>query len=128
MTDSPLARKLGLKPGYRAVVLSAQPGVLDQLRPLPDGASVATKAGRTRADLVLVFVADSAALADELPGAVAAVKPGGLLWVAYPKGGKKAGTDLNRDILWRQLGEHGLTGVSLVAVDTTWSAMRARPS
>jgi hypothetical protein len=128
MTATALARKLGFKPGHRAVVLRVQPGVLEQLAPLPDGASVATKAGRTRADLVLVFVADAAALAEALPGAVAAVKEGGLLWVAYPKGGTKAGTDLNRDILWRHLGEHGLTGVTLVAVDERWSAMRARPA
>jgi hypothetical protein len=126
MPATALARKLGFKPGHRAVILGVQPGVLEQLEPLPEAASLATRAGRTRADLVLVFVADSTALARALPGALAAVKDGGVLWVAYPKGGKKAGTDLNRDILWRELGEHGLTGVTLVAVDDTWSAMRVR--
>lgn len=126
-TISPLAKKLGLKPGMRATVLRAPEGVLSLLEPLPDGASVTIKAGGT-ADLVLLFAADMAALTTALPDALAAGKPGGLLWVAYPKGGTKAGTDLNRDILWRWLQTQDLTGVTLVAVDGIWSALRVRPT
>ena len=59
--------------------------------------------------------------------AIKAMKPDGLLWVCYPKGGRKAGTDLHRDILWDLMGKQtGLVGVSLVAVDEKWSAMRFR--
>jgi len=56
------------------------------------------------------------------------VKPGGLLWVCYPKGGRKAGTDLNRDMLWELMSRDGLAGVTLVAIDDTWSCMRSRPT
>jgi hypothetical protein len=129
---SPLARKLGVKPGHRVLVLGAPEGFT--LDPLPDGVTVSTALpgdaaapGRERAPVVLAFVRDSAAVEAAVPVASAAVADRGLLWFAYPKGGKKAGTDLGRDILWRQLGEHGLAGVNLVAVDETWSAMRARP-
>ncbi len=37
-------------------------------------------------------------------------------------------TDLNRDILWAEMAPHGVTGMSLVALDGSWSAMRFRPS
>ena len=47
--------------------------------------------------------------------------------MCYPKGGRKAGTDLNRDILWNLMQGRGLVGVTLVAVDNEWSAMRFRP-
>ena len=46
----------------------------------------------------------------------------------------KAGTDLNRDILWNAVKTspggrlQGLTGVTLVSLDDIWSAMRFRPS
>ena len=79
-------------------------------------------------DFVQVFVRDSAELARLGPAALGAVKPDGLLWICYPKGGRKAGTDLNRDILWKLMEERGLAGVTLVAVDESWSAMRFRPS
>lgn len=128
----PLARKLGVKPGHRVLVLGAPDGFT--LGELPDGATVtglapggAAPAGAERVPVVLAFVRDSAAVEASVPVASAAVADRGLLWFAYPKGGRKAGTDLGRDVLWRQLGEHGLTGVHLVAVDDTWSAMRARP-
>jgi hypothetical protein len=131
-SPSPLAKKLGVKPGHRVLVLGPPDGFT--LDPLPDGATVtsaepdavAATAG-DRVPVVLAFVRDSAAVEAAVPVASAAVTDRGMLWFAYPKGGKKAGTDLGRDILWRQLAEHGLTGVTLVAVDGTWSALRARP-
>lgn len=128
MDISPLAKKLGIKPGMAVAVLGAPDGAVALLAPLPSGATVSVSADRTGADCVLLFVPDAATLAISLPAAIAAGVAGGLLWVAYPKGGVKAGTDLNRDILWARLGDAGLTGVTLVAVDATWSAMRARPA
>src|SRR5262249_34064974 len=123
---SPLAKKLGFKPGMAAVVLNPPDGVLELLEPLPEQATVSVKTTRRPSDLVLLFAADTAALTHAWPAAQAAAKPGGLVWIASPKGGKKAGTDLNRDILWEHMKQYDLTGVSLVAVDGTWSAMRFR--
>jgi hypothetical protein len=38
-----------------------------------------------------------------------------------------AGSDgLNRDTLQAALADHGLVGVTLVSLDSTWSAMRVR--
>jgi hypothetical protein len=47
-----------------------------------------------------------------------------ILWVAYQKGSSKVPTDLNRDILHKEMEKKGFDGVSLVALDDTWSAMR----
>ena len=123
-----LTKKLGIKPGHLAALLNAPEGAAAALEPLPAGATVETTAATTPADVVVVFVENSAAVEAWVPQARAAGKAGGLLWVVYPKGGKKAGTDLNRDILWELLGVQGLTGVTLVAYDGTWSAMRFRPT
>jgi hypothetical protein len=112
--------KLLLKPGMRVGFVNPPAGHLDLLGPLPEGARVAA-AGEV--DLLLVFArnrADVAAAAPEFKR----VSAGKLLWIAYPKGGAKKGTDLNRDILWEQVQPSGLVGVTLVALDDTWSAMR----
>src|SRR5262249_3529280 len=118
-----LARKLLVKPGYRLAVVNPPPGY--SLEGLPEGAQLAEGDGL---DFVQLFVKDSAELERLGPPTFQRVKPDGLLWVCYPKGGKKAGTDLHRDILWEKMSAYGLTGVSLVAVDDTWSAMRFRPA
>ena len=53
-----------------------------------------------------------------------------LLWLAYPKGSSKKypSVDLNRDSLHALMAELGLDGVSLVALDADWSAMRFKAS
>jgi hypothetical protein len=127
MAISPLAKKLLIKPGFRVAVVNAPPGYPELLEPLPEGAELAGEAGRDL-DAIQVYVRDTSDLDRIGPAAFAAVKPDGLLWVCYPKGGQKAGTDLNRDILHGLMGERKLTGVTLVAVDDTWSAMRFRPT
>ena len=125
---SALARKLTIKPGLRVVMLNAPDGAIEALDPLPDDVRLTAEASETPADVVVVFARDAAAVDAWLPRALAAGTDSCVLWVAYPKGGAKAGTDINRDILHARLGERGLTGVSLVAYDGQWSAMRFRTS
>jgi len=79
-------------------------------------------------DFVQVFVKNMGELQHLLPTAVQAVKHDALLWIAYPKGGTKAGTDLNRDILWNAVAKLHLSGVTLISLNAVWSAMRFRPS
>src|SRR5215471_13796028 len=122
---SPLARKLLIKPGSRVALVNPPAGYAERLQPLPDDAELVDI--EPGLDVLQVFVQDRAAL-DQAAPALRSVRDGGLLWVCYPKGGRKAGTDLNRDLLWAAMGEQGLTGVTLVAVDETWSAMRFRPA
>jgi hypothetical protein len=52
------------------------------------------------------------------------LKPNGILWITYPKGTSKVKTDLNRDILWKQLKDYGFDAIAIFSVDATWSAMR----
>jgi len=126
MAASALSRKLLLRPGCRVALVNAPAGYAERLQPLPEGAAVVEPTA-SGVDVVQVFVRDMADL-DRLATAFASVGPDGLLWISYPKGGRKAGTDLNRDVLWERMSTYGLAGVTLVAVDETWSAMRFRPA
>jgi hypothetical protein len=119
-----LATKLLIKPEARVLLLNAPIGYARKLAPLPKGATVTDKRGQP-ADVVIAFVRDSAEL-KRLASGFAALEEDAVLWVCYPKGGAKAGTDLDRDTLHAAMGKHELTGVSLVAFDDTWSAMRLR--
>ena len=82
------------------------------------------------ADAVLLFVnnlAEAQALAPGAVATVAPVKPEGILWIAYPKGGSGIKTDVNRDKLWPVVQESGWRPVRQIALDDVWSAMRFRP-
>ena len=56
------------------------------------------------------------------------VRPGGPLWIAYPKGTSGVKTDVNRDRLWEALRPTGWRPIRQVALDEVWSAMRFRPA
>lgn len=127
MASSSLPKKLQMKAGQRVLILKPPPGYLDKLDPLPEGVEiVASPEGQF--DLVQVFVKNMADLQELLPLATQAVKYDALLWIAYPKGGAKAGTDVNRDLLWAAVSEHHFSGVTLISLDEVWSAMRFRPA
>ena len=122
MTEA-LASKLLITPDARVLLLNAPIGYAKKLDPLPSGVTVTDKRGK--ADVVIVFVRDSGEL-KRLATSFGSLEEDAVLWVCYPKGGAKAGTDLDRDILHAAMEKHELTGVSLVAFDDVWSAMRFR--
>jgi len=129
MATSTLPKKLQLKTGQRAVIINPPSGYLNTLTPLPEGVEIIeTLEPAGQYDFVQLFIKNMAELQQYLPVAIQAIKPDALLWIAYPKGGVKAGTDVNRDILWAAVSEHNLSGVTLVSLDDVWSAMRFRPS
>jgi hypothetical protein len=57
-------------------------------------------------------------------GVSAAVRPGGILCVSYPKQTSRARSELNRDVLRDELARRGWQAVAQVAVDDRWSALR----
>ena len=76
---------------------------------------------------LLLFVTSLEEAGRLVPQAIQQVDRQGLLWLAYPKGGSRIKTDVNRDRLWQALSATGWRPVRQVALDETWSAMRYRP-
>lgn len=128
---SALAKKLRLVGSHSVAVLNAPPGYLEQLAPAPRDLHLALKPDQVF-DAVQLFVTNTEELRAMGPAAIRAVKPDGLLWVAYPKGGSaRGGTDLpatpwwtKRDVLGEFTGETGFKPVAFVKIDETWTALR----
>jgi hypothetical protein len=128
---SPLVKKLRLTAEHTAAVLNAPEGYMAMLSPGPAGIQTELAQGQSY-DAVVLFVKDAAELRRLGPAAIRAVKPDGLLWINYPKGGKTTGaTDLPATSVWVQrdvLGEvtsvKGYKPVAFVSVDETWTALR----
>ena len=126
MAGSDLARKLKMKPGVRAAVIGAPAGYLGELEPLPPGATLSTRLAGAF-DWVQVFATTQAELARLLPRAAAALKPESFLWISFPKGSSGVQTDLSRDKGWEALQGTELKWITLVSVNSTWSAFALRP-
>jgi len=128
---SSTAKKLRLAAGHRVAILNAPAGYLAQLSPGPADIGTELHPSQTY-DVVQLFVNSVEELRRLGPPAMGAVKPNGLLWITYPKGGPTRGvTDLPATPWWTQrdvLGEitsvSGYKPVAFVAIDDNYTALR----
>jgi hypothetical protein len=122
MGDHPVLKKLLYKGQAPALVLDAPPeakALLAAFKP------AALQSPRGKAAFALAYCVDKAAAAKLGKAAPKFLEDGALFWVAYPKGtSKKYKADIHRDTLHALMAEHGFDGVSLVALDQDWSALR----
>ncbi|MDQ0261385.1 hypothetical protein [Sinomonas atrocyanea] len=116
-----LWEKLQIRRGTTVAILNAPTDA-----PAVQGPFDATD-GPGAADAVLLYARNSDELASQGAPVVSAAREDRLAWIAYPKA-KKLGTDLNRDILAREMTAHGADPVRQVSLDDTWSALRFRPA
>jgi hypothetical protein len=124
---TPVAKKLGMNPGMRALIVAPPSGYLNLLAPLPDGLTVSSRAGGTY-PFVQVFatrLSDVRKFARWLPKHAA---PNALVWISYPKKTSKAEGELSRDVIREAMRGTGWRAVSIVAIDEVWSALRFRPA
>ena len=128
MDDTPLIKKLGIKPKNRVAILNAPEGYREQLGTLPaDAELVTTVTPAGSFDVVQLFVRNKAELDRDGLMAIQAVKPGGILWISYTKQSSKVTTDLNRDVLWKVFPDKEWRPVTQISIDEVWSALRFRP-
>jgi len=78
------------------------------------------------ADWLLLFARNRLELERYLPQAQSRLAPGGAVWVAYRKGGIKAGSDIQRDDIRDYAQGLGLDSVAMIAIDVEWSALRLK--
>jgi hypothetical protein len=121
-SGTPLAVKLGVKPGARLLLARAPRGW--QLADPPATATVHTRPGAAAYDVILLFCPDHAALSAKFVPLSGRLTTAGALWAAWPKRSSGVATDLTENGL-REYGlDHGLVDVKICAVDATWSALK----
>jgi hypothetical protein len=85
------------------------------------------KLDKTKSTNTLVFINNNKEYLDFLKKQLKNIEPDSVLWFAYPKGTSKIKTDINRDTIRVTGEEHGITTVTAISIDDTWSALRFRP-
>jgi hypothetical protein len=123
MPESPLAKKMKLKPGVRAAVIHAPENYLNELK--HDTDILPKLSGKF--DWIQIFAKNKKELDVLVPKAAKALKPEAMLWLSFPKGSSKIQTDLTRDKGWEVLQGVDLKWVNLISVNDAWSAFALRP-
>ena len=134
-SGTPLPRKIGAKPGDRALVVGAPP---DAPRLFDDGVPVLRRAGGAPLDVIVVFTTARADLERRLPVLRARLQPAGMLWVAWPKRASGVPTDpttglrpavpaedvVTENVIREVALPLGLVDTKVAAIDDTWSGLR----
>ena len=118
----PLANKLYIREGYRIAILNPPAGYSQLLGELPENVTV-TNSVEGEFDVIQFFVTKRKKLEEELSELRNALRPGGLVWVSYPKV-NQLDADINRDSIAAYAETIGLKAVAQVSVDDIWSALR----
>ena len=129
-SETPLIRKLGIKPDHVVALLGAPDGFEDVLGPLPSGVTVHRSpdgkppAGAEPFDIVLFFTTTRAEL-EELIGLVRPLMaPACGLWIAWPKKTSGRPTELTDNVVREIALPTGLVDNKICAIDATWSGLR----
>ncbi len=85
------------------------------------------KFNKSKSSNTLVFINNNEEYLTFLSKGLKNVEPDSVLWFAYPKGTSKIKTDINRDTIRMTGEEFGITAVTAISIDDTWSALRFRP-
>lgn len=123
MAENALAKKMKLKPGARATVISAPENYVQELKHDSD---ISTKLDG-KFDWIQIFVKNKVELDALAPKAAEALKPESILWVSFPKGTSKIQTDLTRDKGWESVRALDLKWINLISINENWSAFSLRP-
>jgi len=126
MQPNHTVKKLGLKPGMRALVATAPSGYLKSLAPLPEGVAVSEAIGGSH-DFVQLFAVKKSEIEKSAKRLLQSAAPGALVWITYPKKTSGVESDLSREAVWAAMEGTEWRPVSQIAIDDVWSALRFRP-
>jgi Protein of unknown function (DUF3052) len=125
-SETPLAKKLGIKDDFRAALLHVPDDVKTELRDALENCRIQHGSVHTGRDLdfIFLFAKSRAGLELELLPAAKALAPAGMLWISWPKKASGVATDLTENVI-RQSGlDAGLVDVKVCAVTDVWSGLK----
>ena len=119
-SQSPLVKKLAIKPQARMTFINPIDGFRGLLGELPQGASYVDKF-EGEFDWITAFVKSKSELDGLIESIKKHMKATGILWVAIPRAKNPT---FNRSTLIASQGRYGLETVSNVVINDDWTAYR----
>ncbi len=122
-SGTPLAAKLGIKPGMTMRVVHAPKEYRELLAPLPDGARIAS-GPRVAADIVHHFAKEKAELVVALRSYRRQFDGKTPVWVSWPKKSAGVKTDITEDTIRALALPLGYVDIKVCAVSEIWSGLK----
>jgi hypothetical protein len=119
-SGTPLARRLGIKEGFKVLTVRAPQDLAGALEPLPPDARLGSRF--RSADMAVLFATKAADVDKVLDWLVAALPPDGAIWICWPKKSSGIASELqSRDVMLVAPFARGLVDSKVAAISDVWS-------
>ena len=122
-SGTPLAQKLGMKPGARVLAIAAPTGYRKLLAPLPEKVQFVSRLTPTT-DIIHIFTTRKAELQKLLLTFAGTMRKDAVVWVSWPKKSAGVQTDVTEDVIRDVALPIGLVDVKVCAVNDVWSGLK----
>ena len=120
-SGTPLAKKIGIKPGQRVVLRHRPRGWA--IPDLPEGVRVGERGSRD-ADVTLAFYRTHGELAAEAATLVEGLADRAMLWIAWPRKAGGHESDITENGLRELFLPRGVVDVKVAALGEDWSGLK----
>ncbi len=122
-SGTPLAKKLGIKSGYRVRVTNAPANYRSLVSPLPDNVTISNRISKG-IHIWHFFTASKSELQQKLNDMMQGIPADGMIWVSWPKKSSGVASTVTEDTIREVALPMGLVDVKVCAVDDTWSGLK----
>jgi hypothetical protein len=122
-SNTPLAKKLGIKEGFKIFLVDAPAEYRALLAPLPARVSF-TSTANSSTRLAHVFARQRSAFAGLLPTLRKKLSSETAIWVSWPKKSSKVATDITEDTIREIALPLGFVDIKVCAVTEVWSGLK----
>ena len=122
-SGTPLAKKLGIKNGFKVKFINPPDDYFSLFTDLPDDL-IEIASTNTKKDFIHYFTTSVAELEKQIKQLKAEIEQNGMIWISWPKKSAKVETDLDGNIV-RETGlNSGLVDIKVCAVSEIWSGLK----
>jgi hypothetical protein len=122
-SETPLAKKLGIKEGFKVLLVKAPARYPELLTPLPARVRF-TSTANLSTNLVHAFATERSALARLLPALRKKLPHEAAIWVSWPKKSSRVPTDITEDTIREIALPLGFVDIKVCAVTEVWSGLK----
>lgn len=122
-SGTPLAQKLGIKPGASVVALNAPTNYRKLLGKFTNDVKFKNRVS-AHADFIHFFTNRRSELEKQLSRLRKEIAHSGTVWVSWPKKSSSVATDITEDTIRDVALPLGFVDVKVCAVDETWSGLK----
>ena len=122
-SGTPLAKKLGIKQGFKIRVFNQPDYYYDLFSDLPTDIKE-LRDRKSKKDFIHYFAKNTAQLNKDIKQLRQEIEENGMIWVSWYKKSSKIETDLDENIIRDIALSNGLVDVKVCAIDEIWSGLK----